>query len=76
MKTSANIRLDLLCAILALQFCCADAIADDAADIRTHLQQWTASFNDRDKDGACDLFSKSLVSDMRSPDMSQLPLCP
>jgi hypothetical protein len=29
------------------------------------LQQWTASFNGRDKVGACDLFSKSLISDVR-----------
>jgi steroid delta-isomerase len=48
-----------------LQFCCAGAIADDAADIRTRLQQWTASFNARDKADACDLFSKSLISDVR-----------
>lgn len=65
MKTGYGIRLDLLCAILALQFCCADAVADDAADITARLRQWTASFNNRDKAAACDLFSKSLVSDVR-----------
>ncbi|GAB1716336.1 MAG: hypothetical protein NTAFB05_13780 [Nitrobacter sp.] len=65
MKRNANIWLNFLCPILALQFYCAVAIADDATDIRTRLQQWTASFNRRDKSGACDLFSKSLVSDVQ-----------
>ena len=59
------IRPGLLLSILALQFCCAGAIADDAADIRARLQQWTASFNNRDKAAACDLFSRSLISDVR-----------
>lgn len=58
-------RLTLLLSIFALQFCYASAIADDAADIRTRLERWAASFNSRDKAEACDLFSKSLVSDVR-----------
>jgi steroid delta-isomerase len=58
-------RLTLLLSILALQFCYASAFADDAADIRTRLEQWATSFNNRDKAEACDLFSKSLVSDVR-----------
>ncbi|WP_438278935.1 YybH family protein [Nitrobacter sp.] len=58
-------RFSLLFLFLMLQFCCTGAIADDATDIRTRLQQWTASFNGRDKAGACDLFSKSLISDVR-----------
>lgn len=61
----ANTCLGLLLSILALPLCCASAAADDAADIRARLQQWTASFNSRDKVAACDLFSKSLVSDVR-----------
>lgn len=65
MTTSAKTWLNLLCSIFALQFYCAVAIADDATDIRTRLQQWTASFNSGDKFGACDLFSKSLVSDVQ-----------
>jgi steroid delta-isomerase len=60
-----NMRAHLLLAILALPLCCTIARADDAADIRARLQQWTASFNGRDKAGACELFSKSLVSDVR-----------
>jgi steroid delta-isomerase len=58
-------RFSLLFLFVLLQFYCAGAIADDATDIRTRLQQWTASFNGRDKVGACDLFSKSLISDVR-----------
>lgn len=59
-----NTRIGILLSILALQFCCAGAIAGDAADIRTRLQQWTDSFNSGDKAGACDLFSKTLISDV------------
>jgi len=39
--------------------------ADDAAEIRARLEQWTAAFNARDKAAACELFSKSLISDYR-----------
>jgi len=60
-----NIRPPLFLLILALPLYCGGAIADDTADIRDRLQQWTVSFNNRDKVGACDLFSKSLVSDVR-----------
>ncbi len=59
-----NLRFSLFL-FFFMQFYCAAAIADDAADIRTRLQQWTASFNGRDKVGSCDLFSKSLISDVR-----------
>lgn len=59
-----NLRFSLFLLFL-MQFCCTAAIADDATDIRTRLQQWTASFNGRDKVGSCDLFSKSLISDVR-----------
>lgn len=60
-----TIRARLLLAVLALQCCCTNARADDAADIRARLQQWAASFNGRDKASACDLFSKSLISDVQ-----------
>lgn len=63
--TFSRVRTGLLFIVFALQFHPVDAIADDAADIRSRLQQWTESFNSRDKVGACDLFSKSLVSDVR-----------
>ena len=39
--------------------------ADDVADIRSRLEQWTVAFNARDKTAACELFSKSLISDYR-----------
>lgn len=41
------------------------ATADDAAEIRVRLTQWTADFNAGHKDAACDLFSKQLISDFR-----------
>ncbi|HVJ77582.1 MAG TPA: nuclear transport factor 2 family protein [Hyphomicrobium sp.] len=43
----------------------AAARADDAADIRTRLVQWTRDFNAGHKAAACDLFSKDLISDFR-----------
>jgi steroid delta-isomerase len=60
-----NTRIGILLSIVALQFYCAGAIAGDAADIRARLQQWTSNFNRQDKAGACDLFSKTLISDVR-----------
>ncbi len=52
--------------ILATTFAMAKpAAADDKADIRARLVQWTADFNAGRKDAACDLFSKQLVSDIR-----------
>ena len=63
-------RAKLFLSILMLQCCCAGAIADDASDIRARLEQWTASFNNRDKVGACDLFSKSLVSDVQGQEQT------
>lgn len=41
------------------------AAADDAAEIRARLTQWTKDFNAGHKDAACDLFSKELISDFR-----------
>ena len=41
------------------------AHADDAADIRARLEQWTRDFNAGHKAAACDLFSKNLISDFR-----------
>ena len=41
------------------------AVADDAAEIRARLVQWTEDFNAGHKDAACDLFSKELISDFR-----------
>jgi ketosteroid isomerase-like protein len=39
------------------------ALADDAADIRTRLQNWAEDFNEGRTDAACGLFSRDLVSD-------------
>lgn len=41
------------------------ASADDAAAIRDRLMLWMQQFNSRDAAGACELFSKELVSDVR-----------
>lgn len=41
------------------------ARASDEADIRSRLEQWTADFNNGDKQAACELFSRSLISDFR-----------
>ena len=41
------------------------AAADDAAEIRARIMQWTDDFNAGHKDAACDLFSKELISDFR-----------
>lgn len=54
----------LLLASMALPLCGGAAWASDESDIRARLEQWTASFNKRDKVAACDLFSKSLISDI------------
>ncbi|MCO5131192.1 MAG: nuclear transport factor 2 family protein [Xanthobacteraceae bacterium] len=61
----SRVRIGLPFIVFALQFHPVVAIADDAADIRSRLRRWTESFNSRDKVGACDLFSKSLVSDVQ-----------
>jgi ketosteroid isomerase-like protein len=50
--------------VAALSFA-APAAADDAADIRARLEQWTTDFNEGRAEAACDLFSKELVSDFR-----------
>ncbi len=41
------------------------ARADDAADIRARLEQWTEDFNARRAGAVCDLFSKELISTVR-----------
>jgi len=41
------------------------ALADDAADIRARLEQWTEDFNAKRADPVCDLFSKELLSTVR-----------
>jgi ketosteroid isomerase-like protein len=37
----------------------------DEAEIRARLEQWTADFNSGKVEAACELFSKSLLSDFR-----------
>ncbi len=41
------------------------SLADDAADIRARLEQWTEDFNAKRVEGVCDLFSKELLSTVR-----------
>jgi steroid delta-isomerase len=41
------------------------ACADDAADIRARLEQWTEDFNAKRAEPVCDLFSKELISTVR-----------
>ncbi len=41
------------------------ARADDAADIRARLEQWTEDFNQKRIEPVCDLFSKELLSTVR-----------
>jgi steroid delta-isomerase len=48
-----------------LLFAAAPALADDAADIRARLEQWTDDFNQRRIEPVCDLFSKELLSTVR-----------
>ncbi|MFC0218628.1 steroid delta-isomerase [Pseudochelatococcus lubricantis] len=54
-----------LAVALAAILTCASARADATAEIRQRLEQWTADFNAGRKAEACDLFSKSLISDFR-----------
>lgn len=59
---SSGIGLCILATTVAMA---KPAEADDKADIRARLVQWTADFNAGRKDAACDLFSKQLISDFR-----------
>lgn len=53
--------------LVALAFIAAATVAraDDAADIRARLEQWTDDFNAKRIEPVCDLFSKDLLSDVR-----------
>jgi len=44
------------------------AHADAAGDVRARLERWAADFNAGHKAEACDLFSKTLISDYRGQD--------
>ncbi|MGV6876735.1 YybH family protein [Pseudochelatococcus sp. B33] len=54
-----------LFAVFAALWLSTPAHADAAAEIRQRLEQWTLDFNAGRKAEACDLFSKSLLSDFR-----------
>jgi ketosteroid isomerase-like protein len=58
------VPLALLLVLLALADAPA-ARADDAADIRARLEQWTDDFNAGRADQVCDLFSKEAISNYR-----------
>jgi len=56
--------LSILIALAAIVLASAAARADPAADeaaIRQRLERWTAAFNARDAQGACDLFAPTLA---------------
>lgn len=61
-NTLAAILLPL---VLSVALHAAPALADDAADIRERLLQWTDDFNAGRVEPVCDLFSKDLVSTVR-----------
>src|SRR5258708_3378728 len=52
------------------------AVADDAADIRGRLEQWTDDFNAGRGDKVCDLFSKEAISNYRGqPERTYDEIC-
>ena len=61
---AVSVRLCILAIALMISRPAA-AVADDAAEIRARLKQWTEDFNAGRKEQACDLFSKDLISDFR-----------
>ena len=68
--------LALSLAALALSAGAAPARADDAADIRGRLEQWTDDFNAGRADAVCDLFSKEAISDYRGqPERTYDDIC-
>jgi steroid delta-isomerase len=54
----------------------AAALADDAADLRARLEQWTDDFNAGRADQICDLFSKEAISSYRGqPERTYAEIC-
>jgi ketosteroid isomerase-like protein len=53
----------IVTAVLLLLFAASTSASED--EIRSRLEQWTADFNNRNKEAACELFSKSLISDFK-----------
>lgn len=51
--------------LLGLLLAATPALGDAESDIRARLDAWTRAFNAGDKAAACELFSRSLVSDYR-----------
>lgn len=58
-------RLPATLLTLSLALSSAPSLADDAADIRARLEQWTEDFNAKRIEPVCDLFSKELLSTVR-----------
>lgn len=50
------------CIVVAITCLASPALADDAADIRSRLENWAKAFNEGDIEAACGLFSKDLIS--------------
>ena len=65
MTKTNNLAAILLPFVLPVALHAAPALADDAADIRERLLQWTDDFNAGRVEPVCDLFSKDLVSTVR-----------
>ncbi len=57
-------RASFAAAIVALLWC-GPALADDAGEIRQRIEKWADDFNNGRKQAACDLFSKTLKSDVQ-----------
>ncbi|MDW6020907.1 DUF4440 domain-containing protein [Mesorhizobium sp. BAC0120] len=57
-------RLRILAVPILLLACFpSPSLADDAADIRTRIEDWARDFNDGRAEASCGLFSKGLISD-------------
>jgi len=71
-----RILLQLAGAVLELSALPYPAIADDAGDIRSRLEQWTVDFNAGHADKICDLFSKEAISNYRGqPERGYAEIC-
>ena len=65
MRLKTTVLGSAIALVLAIAAGANPARADDAADIRGRLEQWTDDFNAGRADAVCDLFSKEAISDYR-----------
>lgn len=59
-----NARASIAAAILAVIWS-GPCLADDADEIRQRIEKWTDDFNNGRREASCDLFSKTLKSDVQ-----------